>query len=228
MDIAGWKATSNRLNTMPGLSLICGNVKLCLSINPWKSSSSPVHATPTKLTAPANFFAAASTEGASRLQALQVGAQNQNSVGLPANVAVSSSPPPTSGAVNCSAAGAATTSPAAAVSAGAGPAAATSIAATSIAGTSDARDVSAAGLGVAAVPSLVDPPPHAAISRLLAASAGRNREPLIELTVVVIGSRPTAPGGRVSRRFRSQVLFPGRSFGQQFWTAVPDSSSGQQ
>ncbi len=230
MDIAGWKATSNRLNTMPGLSLICGNVKLCLSINPWKSSSSPVHATPTKLTAPANFFAAASTEGASRLQAIQVGAQNQNSVGLPANVAASSSPPPTSGAVNCSAAGAATTSPgaattspAAAVSAGAGPAAATSIA-----GTSDARDVSAAGLGVAAVPSLVDPPPHAAISRLLAASAGRNREPLIELTVVVIGSRPTAPGGRVSRRFRSQVLFPGRSFGQQFRTAVPDSSSGQQ
>jgi hypothetical protein len=74
-------------------------------MNPWKSSSLPVHATPTKLTDPANFWAASSTEGASRLQVLQVGAQNQNAVGLPAAVAPSNVPPPTSGAVNCSASG---------------------------------------------------------------------------------------------------------------------------
>ena len=169
IDIAGWKATSNRSNTMPALSLICGNVKLCLSMNLWKSLSSPVHATPTKLTSPANFFAAASTEGASRLQLLQVGAQNQNSVGLPAKVAASMSPPPTSGAVNCNEAGAVTTSPA----------------------TSSARAVSPAGTSVAgsafaAVPSSVDPLLHAAISRLPTASATRNREPLISLTVIVI------------------------------------------
>lgn len=38
---------------------------------------------------------------------LQFGAQNQNTVGLSASVVASSSPPPTSGAVNCSASGAA-------------------------------------------------------------------------------------------------------------------------
>jgi hypothetical protein len=173
-------------------------------MNPWKSSSSPVQATPTKLTAPANFFAAASTEGASRLQVLQVGAQNQNSVGLPANVAASSSPPPTSGAVNCRAAGAATTSSAGGVSPAAGSAAAGSATGTSVTGTP------VAGSAVDAVPSLVDPPLHAVISRLPAASAGRNREPLICLTVVVIRLTPPAPGGRVSRRFRCQVPLPDR------------------
>lgn len=204
---------SNRLNTTPGLSLTCGNVKLCLSMNPWKSSSSPVHATPTKLTSPANFFAAASTEGASRLQVLQVGAQNQNNVGLPAKVAASSSPPPTSGAVNCSEAGAARTSPAGVVSPAAGSVTGTSVVATSVTGTSAAATsvagiVAAAGPGVAAVPSSVGPPVHAAMSRLPAASAGRNREPLICLTVAVISARPTSPGDRISRRFRCQVPLP--------------------
>lgn len=150
-------------------------------MNPWKSLSSPVHATPTKLTSPANFFAAASTEGASRLHVLQVGAQNQNSVGLPANVAASSSPPPTSGAVNCSEAGAAAIS-----AAGVASSAATSLSGTSLSGTSGAEGASAAGPDVAAVPPPVDPPPHAASSKLPAASAGRNREALTQLTVVVI------------------------------------------
>jgi len=39
------------------------------------------------------------------LQMLQVGAQNQNTVGLPTAAAPSKVPPPTSGAVNCSASG---------------------------------------------------------------------------------------------------------------------------
>jgi len=53
-------------------------------MNPWNESSLPVHATPMKLTESPNCWAASSTEGASRLQVLQVGAQNQNTVGLPA------------------------------------------------------------------------------------------------------------------------------------------------
>jgi hypothetical protein len=155
---------------MPALSLICGNVRLCLSMNPWKSLSSPVHATPTKLTSPANFFAAASTEGASRLQLLQVGAQNQNSVGLPANVAASISPPPTSGAVNCSEAGAVATSSA----------------------TSPAGAVSAAGTSVDGDVSMAsplsddlsdDPPPHALSNKMPAAMAERRPEARIRATV---------------------------------------------
>ena len=47
------------------------------------------------VTLPANFFATASTEGASALHVLHVGAQNQNAVGLPANSAPSIAPPPT-------------------------------------------------------------------------------------------------------------------------------------
>jgi hypothetical protein len=90
-------------------------------MKPWKSSSLPVQATPTKLTVSANLWAASSTEGASRLQVLQVGAQNQNAVGLPATDAPSNVPPPTSGAVNSSASG--TGDVAAGLSvAGAGPA----------------------------------------------------------------------------------------------------------
>lgn len=68
-------------------------------MKPWKAASSPVQATPTKSTLPAHFCAAPSTEGASRLQTLQVGAQNQNAVGLPTARAPSNSPPPTNGAV---------------------------------------------------------------------------------------------------------------------------------
>jgi hypothetical protein len=50
----------------------------------WKSASLPVHATPTKSTSPANSWATSSTEEASRLQIVQNGAQNQNTVGVPA------------------------------------------------------------------------------------------------------------------------------------------------
>lgn len=65
----------------------------------WNDDSSPTQATPTKSTCPAHRCAAASTEGASRLQTLQVGAQNQKAVGRPAADAPSNSPPPTRAAV---------------------------------------------------------------------------------------------------------------------------------
>jgi hypothetical protein len=55
---------------------------------------------------PAQVLLAASTEGASRLQMLQVGAQNQNATGRAPYSAPTNSPPPTNGAENCSAAGA--------------------------------------------------------------------------------------------------------------------------
>ena len=58
-----------------------------------------------KLAESLNFWAASSTEGASRLQMLQVGAQNQNTVGRSATAAPSNSPPPTNGAVKRSASG---------------------------------------------------------------------------------------------------------------------------
>ena len=62
-------------------------------------------ATPTNATSPAHRCAASSTEGASRLQVVQYGAQNHKTTGLPANVDTSISPPPTSGARNRSASG---------------------------------------------------------------------------------------------------------------------------
>ena len=71
-------------------------------MKPWNAASSPVQATPKKSTLPAHCLLAASTEGASRLQMLQVGAQNQNATGRPATEVPSNSPPPTSGAVNSS------------------------------------------------------------------------------------------------------------------------------
>ena len=74
-------------------------------MNPWNDASSPVHATPTKSTWPTHCSAAASTEGASALHTLQVGAQNQNAVARPARSAPLNSPPPTRGAVNCNSSG---------------------------------------------------------------------------------------------------------------------------
>lgn len=74
-------------------------------MNPLNDASSPVHATPTKSTRPAHCCAAASTEGASALQIVQVGAQNQNAVARPAKSAPANWPPPTSGAVNCNSCG---------------------------------------------------------------------------------------------------------------------------
>ena len=102
---AGWLGTEKCANTLPGSSLICGKVNPYLSIKRWNDVSSPVQATPTNSTLPAHFWRAASTEGASRLQMLQVGAQNQNATGRPATDAPSNWPPPTSGAVNCNTAG---------------------------------------------------------------------------------------------------------------------------
>ena len=90
---------------MPGSSLIVGNVNSYLSMKPWKEVSSPVQATPMNSTDPAQRLRAASTEAASRLQMLQVGAQNQNTTARPAKSAPSNSPPPTSGARKFSASG---------------------------------------------------------------------------------------------------------------------------
>lgn len=74
-------------------------------MKPWNDSSLPYHATPTNEALPAHRCAASSTEGASRLQVPQPGAQNQKTTGAPATEAPSNVPPPTSGAVNCNEAG---------------------------------------------------------------------------------------------------------------------------
>lgn len=50
-------------------------------MNPWYDSASPNQVTPTKSTRPAHALLAASTEGASMLQIVQVGAQNQSTTG---------------------------------------------------------------------------------------------------------------------------------------------------
>lgn len=99
---AGCAGTSKCENTYPGSSLSWGKVRPCLSMNPWKVSSVPTQATPTKATWSPHFWCAASTEGASALQLPQVGAQNQNAAGAPATEAPSNVPPPTSGLLNCS------------------------------------------------------------------------------------------------------------------------------
>jgi hypothetical protein len=112
-----------------------GKVMPCLSMNSWKSSSLPVQATPTKLTRPAHSCAAASTEAASRLQVLQVGAQNHSAKGVPAKAAPSKLPPPTSGAVNCSESG-------------------TGAAATVLAGTSAVGEVAPVVVAAALVPAV--------------------------------------------------------------------------
>ena len=71
MANAGWAATPKRANTSAASSLIWGNVKPWRSMNSWNSPSVPVQATPTNWALPAHFCAAASTEGASRLQVVQ-------------------------------------------------------------------------------------------------------------------------------------------------------------
>lgn len=58
-------------------------------VRPWRATKarydevSPDHVTPTTSTLPASFWETRSTEGASALQLLQVGAQNQNATGRP-------------------------------------------------------------------------------------------------------------------------------------------------
>ena len=212
---------------MPGSSLIWGNVRPCLSMNPWNVSSSPVQATPTKLTVSPNFFAASSTEGASRLHVLQLGAQNQNTVGLPASDATSSSPPPTRGALNCNEAG--TTRGAASAGAAAGSAAdgsaatgaaaaesagaASSTAAVSASGAS-AADVSASGSasattsGSATTGSAVsdavsdaEPPPHAAISSVPTSIVGISRAGVTVMTLAANLSVWACGVARFRRRF---------------------------
>ena len=81
---AGCAGTPKRANTVPGSSLICGNDNEYFPMKPLKDASSPAHATPTKGTRLAHCFATASTEAASALQIVQVGAQNQNAVARPA------------------------------------------------------------------------------------------------------------------------------------------------
>ena len=82
-------------------------------MNAWNAASSPVQATPTKSTRPSHRCAAASTEDASALQIVQVGAQNQNATGRPAMAAPLNSPPPTSGAEKFKTAGTPSAPPAA-------------------------------------------------------------------------------------------------------------------
>lgn len=75
-------------------------------MKPWNEESSPNQATPTNSTWPSHLMDASSTEGASRLHVLQVGAQNHSATVLPEYCVKSIDPPPTSGAANCNASGA--------------------------------------------------------------------------------------------------------------------------
>ncbi len=146
-------------------------------------ASSPCHATPTKSTLPAHRFVASSTEGASLLQMLQPGAQNQTANGWPAYAAKSNSPPPINGALICSSGG---TTTGATLTTGAGvgvvsptAAAVVGAVAASVAGAGDAVAAGAGGLvacGSAALPveELVEPPHAAAPTpRMTARSAVR-------------------------------------------------------
>jgi hypothetical protein len=94
---AGWPGTPKCANTAPSASESVGNVSLYLSMKPWNDFSVPDHATPTMVILSANFFASSSTEGASALHVLQVGAQNQKAAFLPTRLDPSNVPPPTSG-----------------------------------------------------------------------------------------------------------------------------------
>jgi hypothetical protein len=87
-------------------------------MKPWNAVSSPVQATPTKSTEPAQRLLAASTEAASRLQMLQVGAQNQNTTGRSVYSLPSKAPPPTSGALKSSTPATAVSPPAPSVETG--------------------------------------------------------------------------------------------------------------
>ena len=68
--------TSRAESTLSSLS----DVVLCL---PDAREACPIGMAPTTSTLPAQSLLASSTEGASRLQVLQVGAQNQNATGAP-------------------------------------------------------------------------------------------------------------------------------------------------
>ena len=105
MTKAGCTGTSKRRYTSPESSLTVGKVNSYLSMKPWKVASSPAQATPMNSTDPAHRLRAASTEAASRLQMLQVGAQNQNTTGRPANSDPTNSPPPTNRARKSNAVG---------------------------------------------------------------------------------------------------------------------------
>jgi hypothetical protein len=89
----------------------------------------------------ANFLASSSTEGASALHVLQVGAQNQKATFLPTRLDPSKVPPPTSGLENASGGGIAT---GLADASGAGAAVVTAGAAVPASG---AAEVGAAGAG---------------------------------------------------------------------------------
>lgn len=94
---AGWEATPYSAKTSPNGSETWGKVSPNSSTNPWKSSSSPYQATPTKLARPAHRALASSTEGASLRQVNQPGAQNHSAIGWSSMTDRSRLPPPTSG-----------------------------------------------------------------------------------------------------------------------------------
>jgi hypothetical protein len=94
---AGWEGTPYSAKTSPNGSETWGKVSPNSSTNPWKSSSSPYQATPTKLARPDHRALASSTEGASFRQVNQPGAQNHSAIGWSSIVARSRRPPPTRG-----------------------------------------------------------------------------------------------------------------------------------
>lgn len=79
---AGWYGTLYLANTAPGVSSTFTKVSPCRDTNEAYESVSPAHATPTIVTEFLNFACTASTEGASKLQVPQPGAQNHSATGL--------------------------------------------------------------------------------------------------------------------------------------------------
>jgi hypothetical protein len=97
---AGWVGIAKCSYRAPSLSASCGNVSWWRSTKPRNDVSSPAQATPYVATLPLQRWATSSTELASALQIVQVGAQNHNITARPASDAPSSWPPPRIVAVN--------------------------------------------------------------------------------------------------------------------------------
>lgn len=85
---AGCEGISYSPKISAAVSSRLSKVKEWRSMNSRYEASVPFQATPTMRTFPLNFLLTSSTEGASRLQVVQPGAQNQKATGLSASAAV--------------------------------------------------------------------------------------------------------------------------------------------
>ena len=143
------------------------------------------------------------------MQVLQVGAQNQNTVGFPAAVAPSNEPPPTSGAVNCSAAGTA----AGASSTGPGSASASAVVVAAASG-------AAVGSVVAGEPAVVG---AGAWSGVSAVTASSERSEVVHAAAATARVRAAmASRCRGIERFTAGRVPTGLARGSRFRTGFAD------